>query len=153
MKQNEENSQKAQKLTKEELENVNGGVSGGRGHRKIDSWQSTGDWYLSHLVLVSLGYKKSRLLTSCKSQPVFLILQPSSFSHQPSERSVSHAAGSAHGGDNRRDDARQNLQYRLPSFFFHVSVFLVVSGKRKEEAEVVISYLLPLTSNLLPLTT
>jgi len=37
MKQNEENSQKAQKLTKEELENVNGGVSGGRGHRKIDS--------------------------------------------------------------------------------------------------------------------
>ena len=38
MKQNEENSQKAQKLTLEELENVNGGGDpGGRGKRKIDS--------------------------------------------------------------------------------------------------------------------
>ena len=37
MKQNEKNSQKAQELTQKELENVNGGVSGGRGHRKIDS--------------------------------------------------------------------------------------------------------------------
>ena len=33
MKQNEENSQKAQKLTQEELENVNGGA---RGKRRID---------------------------------------------------------------------------------------------------------------------
>jgi bacteriocin-like protein len=39
MKQNEKNSQKAQELTQEELENVNGGVGGGRGHkmRKIDA--------------------------------------------------------------------------------------------------------------------
>ena len=36
MKQNEENSQKAQKLTREELEHVNGG-GGPRGKRKIDS--------------------------------------------------------------------------------------------------------------------
>ena len=37
MKQNEENSQKAQKLTQEELENVNGGGGGGPKKRKIDS--------------------------------------------------------------------------------------------------------------------
>jgi len=36
MKQNEENSQKAQKLTQEELENVNGG-GGSHGKRKFDS--------------------------------------------------------------------------------------------------------------------
>jgi len=35
MKQNEENSQKAQELNKEELENVNGG-GGGRGKRKFE---------------------------------------------------------------------------------------------------------------------
>jgi len=34
MKQNEENSQKAQKLTQEELENVNGGVANG-----IEQWR------------------------------------------------------------------------------------------------------------------
>ena len=38
MKQNEENSQKAQELTQEELENVNGGGGdGGKKKRKIDS--------------------------------------------------------------------------------------------------------------------
>ncbi len=40
MKQNEENRQKAQELTKEELENVNGGGGPGGGDhkkRKIDS--------------------------------------------------------------------------------------------------------------------
>ena len=40
MKQNEENSQKAQKLTQEELENVNGGGGpgpGGHGKRKFES--------------------------------------------------------------------------------------------------------------------
>lgn len=38
MKQNEENSQKAQELTLEELENVNGGGGGGgKKKRKIDS--------------------------------------------------------------------------------------------------------------------
>ncbi|MBR3079617.1 MAG: class IIb bacteriocin, lactobin A/cerein 7B family [Prevotella sp.] len=39
MKQNEENSLKAQKLTQEELENVNGGGGpgpGGRGKRKFE---------------------------------------------------------------------------------------------------------------------
>jgi bacteriocin-like protein len=37
MKQNEENSQKAQELTLEELENVNGGGDGGgRGKRKFE---------------------------------------------------------------------------------------------------------------------
>ena len=39
MKQNEENSQKAQKLTQEELENVNGGGGpgpDGRGKRKFE---------------------------------------------------------------------------------------------------------------------
>ena len=36
MKQNEMNSQKAQELTKEELENVNGGARGG-GKKKIDA--------------------------------------------------------------------------------------------------------------------
>jgi len=38
MKQNEENSQKAQELTQEELENVNGGGGGGgKKKRKFDS--------------------------------------------------------------------------------------------------------------------
>ena len=38
MKQNEENSQKAQKLTQEELENVNGGGGpDGGGKRKFES--------------------------------------------------------------------------------------------------------------------
>ena len=36
MKQNEENSQKAQELTQEELENVNGGCRS-RGKRKFES--------------------------------------------------------------------------------------------------------------------
>ena len=36
MKQNEENSQKAQKLTQEELENVNGGGDPGHGKRKFE---------------------------------------------------------------------------------------------------------------------
>ena len=36
MKQNEENNQKAQELTQEELENVNGGGPGGRGKRKFE---------------------------------------------------------------------------------------------------------------------
>ena len=38
MKQNEENSQKAQKLTLEELENVNGGGGPGGGKKKFESW-------------------------------------------------------------------------------------------------------------------
>ena len=38
MKQNEENSQKAQKLTQEELENVNGGGDPGHGKRKFEKW-------------------------------------------------------------------------------------------------------------------
>ena len=37
MKQNEENSQKAQKLTLEELENVNGGGDPGPGRKKFES--------------------------------------------------------------------------------------------------------------------
>ena len=37
MKQNEENSQKVQKLTQEELENVNGGGGPGGGKRKFES--------------------------------------------------------------------------------------------------------------------
>ena len=37
MKQNEENSQKAQKLTQEELEQVNGGGGGGPKKKKFES--------------------------------------------------------------------------------------------------------------------
>ena len=69
MKQNEENSQKAQELTQEELENVNGGGGGGiKKKRKIDSWHMRDGSFCALLVAAAEPSNTERtVLSVCDS--------------------------------------------------------------------------------------